>query len=412
MSTEIKDKLTQRFPLAIKQTHVDQIKKMVVGWELSPMRTDALYTATLGVHRAKFFQSDKEKLFNMFHLTQEEFLDSLRDISTIDLTRGVSGNPFNIFVVWTAHRVAISSLTARDKEETIIYLYKYLNYSFFTSIVNESLFKQGANEALMQYTLETLSDKSDIKLSTSWHAEIDSLVKHTRDAGSLWKKHEKTFTPDVSALNLIVYQQNNLRRKLVRLANVYYDLYNRGTKIEASSMLNSTGDKVVMREVEAVIPEMIMSVVNKAPNHDVLIDPKKVEDIAKACKVSGSKLMTVLRKFSELAAEQQASGRDSEVTGKGSRQIIVGYKRLVTEIIQSTYREAVLDERCNMSQVAVYRKARSIYTSSRITNPDILLVKRSTYALLKDILKTRREATLTAFRMAFLLYIVMLTFSE
>jgi len=413
MTNEIKTTLTKQYPLEFKASHVAEIKKIVKAFELSPIRAEALNAATLGVYKARFYVSDKDKLFHLFKITSDEFLETLKGISSIDLSRGVSGNPFNIFTVWCAHRLQISSLSKKDKEEGTIELYKYMNYSFFTSTVSFSLFKDGVNEELMQYTVETLSDKSDIKISGSWKNEIAELVSQTRKRGSHWHKYESSFAPDIEALRLIIYQQNNLRRKMIRLANVYYDNFKRGIDIKSNSKVLQQGAKLSVKDVEAVIPEMVNSVVNRVTNPTTFIDLHYVEAMVKLYKgVNGSNFITLLKKFSEEASQQKRDGKESLTTGKGNRKELIGYKILLATLIQTAYREAIVDPKCNMSRVSIVMKTQSIFTVSRISKEEILVVKHSLAEKLKVLLKTKREATITAYRMAFITYIIFQTFND
>ena len=413
MTNEIKTTLTKQYPLVFKSSHVAEIKKMVKTFELSPVRAEALNTATLAVYKARFYVSDKDKLFHLFKITEDEFLETLKGISSIDLSRGVTGNSFNIFTIWCVHRLQISSLSKKEKEEGTIELYKYMNYSFFTSTVAFSLFKEGVNEELMQYTVETLSDKSDIKISGSWKKEIESLILQTRKHKSHWHIYETKFAPDEQVLRMISYQQNNLRKKMVRLANVYYENYERGVDVKANSKVLQQGAKLSAKEVEAVIPEMISSVVNRVTNPTTFIDLHYVEAMVKLYKgVNGSNFITLLKKFSEEASQQKRDGKESLTTGKGTRKELIGYKILLSTLIQTAYREAIVDPKCNMSRTAIVMKTQSIFTVSRISKEDILVVKHSLAEKLKVLLKTKREATITAYRMAFITYIIFQTFDN
>lgn len=410
MSSEIKTKLTKHYAFDVTPTIVKQFLQIVRQFELSPVRFEALNSASLAVVKPRFFQSDKDKLFYLFETSQDEFISHLKEISTIDLSRGVSGNPFNIFTIWCAHRAHKSKLNAQERNDFIMSLYQYMAYSFFTSTV-EKLFKHGAKEELMAYTVETLSDKSDIKVSGSWRNEIASLVESTRERGSIWYKTEESFAPDIQALNMIVYLQNNLRKKMIRLANAYYENVERGKSIRSSTLISDIGDKLEMKEVEAHIPDMIMRVSNTAIDPTAFIDIRLVETVVKMSKgVVGSKFITLLKTFCTIAESQKKKGHGSKIDGKGPKKRLVGYQALITEMIQTTYREATLDEKCNMSRVSLVLKTRSIYSASRVSNESILCVKNTVDDFVITSMRTKREATVTAYRTAFLLYLILMTF--
>ena len=62
------------------------------------------------------------------------------------------------------------------------------------------------------------------------------------------------------------------------------------------------------------------------------------------------------------------------------------------------------------SKVAILMKASNLYRSSRISDPEILKIKSSVDAFVLDSKISKRESTLASLKIAFIVYIILLTF--
>jgi len=89
-----------------------------------------------------------------------------------------------------------------------------------------------------------------------------------------------------------------------------------------------------------------------------------------------------------------------------------GFNILLTKLIQQTYRLVIADKKVDVrSKLSVLDKVMDVYRSSRISDPEVLLVKDSIDRFVKVHGDTRREATITSLKIGFILYIILLTFN-
>ena len=83
---------------------------------------------------------------------------------------------------------------------------------------------------------------------------------------------------------------------------------------------------------------------------------------------------------------------------------------LIQNIIQKSYRYCI-QNKINMRQVASILKAiKDVYSSSRISDDGIIQVRESVNKLVLELQSNRRDATVSSFRIAFVLYIIILSF--
>ena len=111
-----------------------------------------------------------------------------------------------------------------------------------------------------------------------------------------------------------------------------------------------------------------------------------------------------------MSVVQTAKGNTEETTMDGKDEVLIGYRAIISNIIQKSYRDCITNKVDVSSPLHVFEHVKNIYRSSRIVDPDILLVKRSVERFVNDSKVTSRDATKASLKISFIVYILLLSF--
>lgn len=396
------------FNISVTEQHVAGLQRIMLGFETRGQHPQALGSPMLGVYKAHFLPQDELALFSLFGVTYSEFKRIAHQAEGINPAFNVVSDPYNILTVWLVHLFDVSKLAVSRSYVAKTCLIKLMQYRMFTSKVHAS-FIHGANEGIMAYTINNLTNKYHIKKYGSWKVLIE---KRTEDI--LEGIHKDTFTnfyPDKSITNAISDIQTRLRKQIVEIANLYYDNHKKGNSVQSLSMVEEINGDTSIRVIESTLDTMIHGVSNSVTNLSDFIDHDFIKiTVALSNGVSEELFIRLLTKFSGIAESQLKKGEQDLIKGTKSSPIYVGYHVLVSTIIQKTYRICIHD-RVNMkSKMAILNKIRDIYRSSQISNPDILAIKDSVDFFVSKYGNSKRDATNASLRISLITYFVLLSF--
>jgi hypothetical protein len=407
------DLLYAHFKFEVTRKQYLAYEKVVTAYEVKNEHSAALGSPLLGIHKMHFLGIDEQALFAVFGVDLLEFKKVSRTANSVNSSFVVSSAPYNIFTMWAIHRTLKSNMSAGDKDTMCLLLVKMLHYRFMTSVVNYQL-SYGADEGVMQYTIDNLNNKFLIKTVGSWKGVIEQRSLDVMDPKGIHIDTFKSFKTDDDVLYAITDIQTRIRKQLVTVIQLYYKNKEAGRSVDSISVMENIKGDLSLRVIEAGIGDMANAVANTVTNLSEFIDYTYVDVAVKLNKeITSDLLMRVLSKFSEMAELQEKSGDSELITGSGSHKVLTGYKVLVYNILQKTYRQCMLDQDVDAnSKVAIINKARAIYRSSRINDPDILLIKDSTDAFISKYSKSKRDNTNISLRSAFIVYILLLSFRQ
>jgi len=406
---------SERFPVEITRSFADQVNKFITHYETRGDNPLAFNTALIGVHRAKWLQVDSEFFFTLANASSQDLKEAISQSPYIDPEWGVAGDPFNLLAMWLVHLTLHSKLPAAAKTKLATQLLVLVHYGFFTSIVWNT-HKYATDADTMQWALEQLSAKYAIK-----HPETDTWRKviYARAADILAPNsiHYKTlwnFAPDKSIGYLLSDPQTRIRRRIVRLNQVYYELKRSGVRLDQRSLTTDVGEgESLLKPTDATFDRMVSGVVGDAIQPDRLIRGSEVSLICRLSNVRGREDMfrSLLFAFSGIAIQQAKEHKyDVVTTGRRKGEVLYqGYRELLTKIITVTFtrhsRTSALDLR-NRADLLVATV--NLYRSSRVDSIEIDNVKRSVEQMIRDTGISRREATISSLKVAFITYIVFL----
>lgn len=408
----LKQLLYEYYNFTITKKHFVAIQRYVKEFELRPSHMEALNTSLLGINKMYFLPKDSEALFNIFNIDTKHFKSIISSADSVDPSRYVTSDSFNHLILWCCHQVRQSSLSNKDKIELQVMLVKMLHYKFFTSTINHML-PHGADEATMQYTIDNLNSKYYIKQhkTSTWNAVIDHRARDVVDSGSIHYHVLQSYQPDKKLLYIITDIHSRLRRQLISIIMKFHKDKEDGNSVISSSMVADIGGEKHIKEIES-LDTMTIKVCNSCLNLHEFIDHEMIHITTVLTKnIKPDMLSSLLTQFSDLAVRQQRNG-DSELTkGRGDKEILIGYRILLTNIIQKTYRNCILDKEVDVTKrIHILNKTRDLYRSSRIQDRDILVIKNSVEVLVNEYSKSSRSATNASLRIALITYLMLLSF--
>lgn len=394
---------------------IDQYIRYCAIYEVRGEHAQAFNTPMLGVNKAYFLPKDADALFDIFKLDQKLITEALKKSTGIHDKTHVIRNDFNMATIWVVYCLnQLKSVPKKKIYDGQMALLKMLNYKFFTGKVNH-LFPHSVDAGVMEATIDGLSFKCDIKQPTTptWRAVMESHCVNVLGPTSIHKDTFLTFEPDFRVGYVISDLQTRLGSKLVNISCAYYDNHKTQTRIGESSFTTTDkeGEKVV-KELKASLDSSISRISTDVLNVNTFIN---YEDVKLVCKLVPSvrpdMLKSVLSIFSNMAYTQYRSKQAEETLKTPKSELIyVGYRTLITELIQKTYRHCIMAGVKVDSHLGILSKTRDIYRASRIANPDIITIKNSVdYFVVKNT-KYTREATLISVRTAFILYMIICSF--
>ena len=387
-------------------------------FETKEQHPSALNSPYLGVVPMYFTKNDVAMLFTIVGV-------EIHEVELIALESGVteddwvvSNDPYNLTVIYLIHRVLTESkLNDELKQSTSLALLKLLHYKFFTSVVNKS-YPYGADESTMAYVINTMSKKYDIARIESWGALIAERCKQVLDPSSIHYKTFIEFEDDVAIILILSDCQTNLRQKLVRVNQLYYEAKESHNKISTYSSIDSIDGEKILAQTTEVFDSMNASMQQQILLPSRFLDFELIEVLtSKYREVSSEIFRNVLTKFCEIVQTQRTDRtfkkriKTTDPKTGDKVEVIASLSELVTLFLQKTYRYCMRSKDVDItSKKSILVKVLNIYTSSQLVDEDIIQIKRSFVYTVTKMEVSKRIATISAIATCLILYILLRSF--
>ena len=414
----IREAFSRDYMVVINAGHIRRLGKLIQSYELRRDHPFALHTALLGVHRSYFLDSDVEEFFDVFGVDHREFARTVKECEGIVQEYKVSSNPFNIFCGWILHLIMRSNMPIKMKLKGVSMVTQYLQYKFFSSVVGNNL-KYTPNEDIMRATIESLSGKYYIRkpATPTWFLVMkkrstEIALKNSNHYDTIMK-----FGDDGEVRFLISDLETSLRNKLVAVTSVFYNTHEKNSKIVSTSITVKNEGETFMRALDAKYDQMVNGVTSSCLNIRKFVDNKSVGSICTFSQsgVREDMMRKLLIAFSDVAS-QQSSKKHGDSTKKlkaYDSELLVGYHVLVSKIIQVTFAYIRRSNPSGMKSVVdILTNVKNIYRSSRVLEPGIVQIKDSVSYIIDNAHVTNRDATKSALRVNFLLYIILIAIKQ
>lgn len=398
--------------LKIDSKIIKNFEDLVVMWELRQQHPVALNSQSIGVYPIAFLPNDRTAFFELFGLTEARVRTLTQKISAIHQDRKVTSDPFNILSTWLMYLGYRDIPSAKTRDEFMFNVAKYLHYRYFTSLVNY-YFCHGANEKIMNATINGLSRKFDIIIYGTWKKTIEARCYDLISPESI---HLKTFAhapDDDGFLYAITDPQTRIRDKIKNIFAEYCATRDRGDKIGtrgSTSTSSLDGEKILVHKART-LDLMIYNLQNEIQVERLFIDNQTLTYISNMfTNISQDMLKSALKSMVNLAKTQSDSRELDAVKTVDGKVIYVGMRVFIENLIQKTYRYCIHSGIDVTNKAQMFLKIKNVYSSSRINDEDILANKQSMAYLVTFLNVSRRETTISSLRLALIMYILVRSF--
>ena len=397
------------FPITDK--FVQNLQEYCAMFETKNQHSEALNSPLLGVVPIYFTSTDRNILFALCGVEESIIIDIINKVPGIEPTWVVAKDPYNHLIVWLAHRIYISNLSSKYIEIGLLSLFKLLHYKFFTSIVFNS-YKYGADKATMESVIASLSNKYDIVKDKTWKNVIENRSRDVFVSTSIHLETLSKYMEDDDILYILSDIQSRIRQKIRLITELYYQSKERGDSLGSYSNIDTIDGEKIIVSSSNIFDTMIEGMLVQIQNSSRFIDNELIRVLCtKFQYINEEMFRSILTMLSEEASRQIQSG-DFYKTKKNKQGelIYIGFGLIIKDLIQKTYRLCILDKINMSSKSSILIKTMNLYTSSRITNEDILIIKRSLSTFIIGCKKSSRDATNASLVIAVILYVIIRSF--
>ena len=463
MAGQIKTILDQRVDIEITQASLQAIITLVQRYETREDHPQALNTPYLGIHKAYFKDSDREALFNLFntdtkaisgivnenckrndlffdisiknfvkdflkeirqpnylvkgitntsYITSSELKTIISDITTVNSDFKVVSDPFNIFISYLIHKILNTNFQEILKHKAVYSLIMYLQYKFFTSLVNYR-FRYTPSEQVMAAMYESLSDKYDIKTYGTWKALMEARAAlFTDPKNSIHYASLKDYTDDKKIIYFISDVQTRIRNQV----NAIYQEFQKAKELnDKIGTYSTTGkdkdDEKMINGVEQGFDLAIANVYNDTLSITRLLEDRNIKIVVGLYKNTNvTTFRSTLIRISEESVKQTKSGKADLIQEINGQSVIIGIHALIENIIQKSYRYCINNNVNLNSPLEIIKGVKDAYSSSRILDEGIARVNRSVEKIILDLKMVTRVASVASYRLGFITYIILLSF--
>lgn len=225
-----------------------------------------------------FTEYDKDGYFDLFNLTRDEVKDVIKEIvSEINVNADwklLTNNPiFSVFFCCIAYG------TIKNDKSILANSLSILSLAMYPSIFTK-YYKYEPNEAVMQYTIDNLSNKYTIKKQQHIFGTLTASINQS------WSFHKSNIETcsDKSCISFIMRIRNDQNSMMKKISNEYFNNHKKGLTVYTN--VDSFDDNSVVdvendsNKVEAVTSKVVMSLIING------VDIKLAEASAKSSHVS------------------------------------------------------------------------------------------------------------------------------
>ena len=341
--------------------------------------------STLGpIHRTIFSEHDMRVIYDIIKMEPQDIKAIIKESDYIEKSWELANHPFYVSMAMVIRYFKIKKNVDMEKLSVM-----YLTLALYPSI-HYKFFEFEPNEAIMNYTINNLSNKYKIKKTgVLYHALMEtSKGGHDNQITNLLKCLDRDVT---NYLNDIKTRINMFIRKI---SNEFYDNHKQNLymniEIESFDEDNYNVANSNSYEIDKISNSVVMKIIIGGPNM------KLVQVSAKLCKVSVNELRNYL-----------------------NTMITKEHKDEIKEVVESILFLFLFDEKqrvqdINSDKFLIY--CIDLYKKSNTTNPNILKIKEILDRWLHDLgtyKKTQRLSTINDFRRAlFIFFVVTIQYSN
>jgi len=405
------------FQSPITDYHIKNLVECCTFFETKNDHNQALNTAMLGVTPIYFTQTDLSLFYSIFQINPKEVMSIIKNCPVTNNDWVIVNDVYNQMVVYLSYRILNEkSLSDKQKHTGLFTLFKLLHYKFFTSIIYHS-YKFGADPDTMQYVIANLSNKFDIVKLGTWKAVLEQRATDIVTKGSLHYDTLLKYENDEDIIYVISDTQSRLRQKLVLINRLYYEAKEKKEAVSGYKLVDEIDGQKIIQATGNSFDNIISNLQMQVQSPSRFLDIEIINAIASKFRdLSPEMFKTILVMFCDQASNQaEHKLKDSIIKVKNNNtgekeDVIVSIKLLIQELIQKTYRYCIMTKTNMYSKADILTKIINTYTSSRVSDQDILKIKRSFVYFVINCKKTVRNTTIASLSLGIIVYIMIKSF--
>lgn len=387
------DRLRKAFETAFKNVVIDRkLAQRIRMYVASVMGRDGNVewkgSNLLGVHQIRFYDSDRNRLFDEVLKVDEDYLAELiKEAEAINTDWNVAGDTFNLCIVYMLH-LMMKKFTDKEIHAAAVDLVVVLQFKFYSSIYYH-FFPKPVDMNAAEATYSMLSLKFDIRRLGNWGLHMQERAEYFCSPDYPNYDAVKRFdTPD-----LVLRFITDLNTRTKQTVKDYYAVLDRVRRensrmVVQSSRIELDGESIIRDKVGALD-------IAKQNLFDASYDINNLykEELARVVlemvpKASPAALKTLLVYIAGLPLGKK---RD-EVNG------------IMEDTLSHAFDE-VVSSRLNFNDAGtILLRMRSLYQASKSPNPYVLSLRTRIEKLAARETHIRHESALAALRNALLLY--------
>lgn len=345
----------------------------------------------LGVHQIRFFDADRDELFDNILEVDEDYLTELlsdKRLSDMIMEWNVTGDVFNLVVTYMLHRYIPLMDKNKKAYNAIVSLVKLLQFKFFSSIYVH-FFPRPVDLPAAEATYAALSMKFYIKQEGSWGALIQNQAEYFVSKESNHYDDIKRFRET----DKIIYFISDLNTRTKQTVKDYYAVLDK-VRRDNSRML--TQSATITLDGETILRDRVSAEHTARQNlleASTSLSSMYKEELARVVcelvpKASPNALKTLMVYITSL---QFGKERDEA-------------EQIMTDTLSHAF-EYIVTNRIKFTDITfILTKIRALYMASKTSDPIILSLRKRVEDLARKQTHLRHDAALAAIRNLTLLY--------
>lgn len=223
----------------------------------------------LGVHVVRFKDSDVMRMYDdILDIDFLKLTEDIRKVDTINHEFKVSGDIYNLSMMYMLHRFLTSPVLQGHQRERAAYDVGVIFFYRCLAAILSHYFKYPVDPKIAQAAYAQLSNKYLIKKLGSWHKVVDYRAKDLTNPQGIHYKKLLTFVDDTATVYAINDAQGRIRDLIKNYYGEFKKVHTDGSKIATTSgtFMDAEGEETIRektKSVEAYVSYMRNAIVDK-----------------------------------------------------------------------------------------------------------------------------------------------------
>lgn len=353
--------------------------------------------ALMGTPRFIFPATLRHVFFEDVLVVDDEAIlkQDLHALPTVESKHKVASDPFSLGLAFTVHKALTSSLPPKAKNDLAMDALRLMHYRFLSSLMVH-YFPYEPDRGTMEATYAALNRKFSLKVYGSWNklitARCEDILHPTR---SIHIRTLHQFDNDADIQYMITDTQGRIREVVKKMYKVFVEVHQNSSKIQTTKAMVDIDGELHVRDLIRRNNDYTRYIHGVCTDKRSFIREELVRIVVGMIPKLPDRHLTVMLEY---MADNYGPRGDKNI------------EPLIEETMMHAF-EVMSEEPGKVSLAMLLTRLRSLYMSSRSTNPSLLKMRDLSFKIAKRAVKTSNQSLLASVRTAAMLYIVIRAFS-